>query len=71
MRGIIRRCLRLELVAGLGIALALPAAAIAAENTRALTTETTLTVEAQEQDGHTQANVTVRRRGWACRQQAL
>ena len=59
MRGILCRSLRLELVAGLGIALALPAAAIAAENTRGLTTETTLTVEAQEQDGHTQANVTV------------
>jgi hypothetical protein len=51
--------LRLELVAGLGIALALPSLAMAAENARGLATETTLTVEAHEQDGRTLANVTV------------
>ena len=59
MRGILCRSLRLELVAGLGIALALPFPAKAAENARGLATETTLTVDTHEQDGRTQANVTV------------
>jgi len=59
VRGILCRSLRLELVAGLGIALALPFPAMAAENARGLATETTLTVDTHEQDGRTQANVTV------------
>ena len=59
MRGILCRGLRLELVAGLGIALALPAPAILAENVRGLATETTLTVETHDPDGRTQATVIV------------
>jgi hypothetical protein len=52
------RYLRLDLVAGLGIALALafwPAAAAAQQ----IATHTTLTVETGEQNGHTQATATV------------
>jgi hypothetical protein len=59
VRGILCRGLRLELVAGLGIALALPAPAILAENVRGLATETTLTVETHDPDGRTQATVIV------------
>jgi len=59
VRGILCRSLRLELVAGLGIALALPASSMAAENARGLATETTLTVETHELDGRTQTTVHV------------
>jgi len=59
VRGLIRRGLRLELVAGLGIALAMPALAFAAENSRGLTTQTTLTVEAHDQAGRTSATLAV------------
>ncbi len=55
----IRRGLRLELIAGLGIALALPALALAAENAPHLATQTTLTVETRDQGGRTQATVAV------------
>lgn len=58
MRGLNCRYLRLDLVAGLGIALALavwPAAAAAQQ----IATHTTLTVETGDQDGHTQATATV------------
>ena len=58
MRGLNCRYLRLDLVAGLGIALALallPAAAAAQQ----IATHTTLTVETSEQSGHTQATATV------------
>ena len=58
MRGLNCRYLRLDLVAGLGIALALafwPAAAAAQQ----IATHTTLTVETGEQNGHTQATATV------------
>jgi hypothetical protein len=51
--------LRLELVAGLGIALAMPALAMAAENARLLATQTVVTVETRDQDGRTQAIVAV------------
>ena len=58
MRGLNCRYLRLDLVAGLGIALALafwPAAAAAQQ----IATHTTLTVETGEQNGHTQSTATV------------
>lgn len=58
MRGLNRRVLRLEFVAGLGIAMALavlPAAAAAQQ----ITTHTVLTVETTEQGGHTQATASV------------
>jgi hypothetical protein len=58
VRGLNCRYLRLDLVAGLGIALALavwPAAAAAQQ----IATHTTLTVETGDQDGHTQATATV------------
>jgi hypothetical protein len=54
-----RRGLRLELVAGLSIALAMPALALAAENSQGLTTQTTLTTETRDQGGRTQATVQV------------
>ncbi|MGA2808293.1 MAG: Ig-like domain repeat protein [Terracidiphilus sp.] len=59
MRGIVCRGLRLELVAGLGIALAMPALAVAAESSQALATQTTLTAETRDQGGHTKANLSV------------
>ena len=59
MRGLIRRGMRLELVAGLGIALLMPAMALAAENAPGLATQTTLTVETRDQAGRTQAAVAV------------
>ncbi|MGP8174001.1 MAG: Ig-like domain-containing protein [Terracidiphilus sp.] len=73
MRGIICRGLRLEVVAGLGIALAMPALAMAAENAgvrsdrssslgwnaQPLATQTAVTVETRDQDGRTQAIVAV------------
>jgi hypothetical protein len=53
------RGLRLELVAGLGIALAMPALAAAADTARGLTTQTTLSAESRDQGGSTQAAVAV------------
>jgi hypothetical protein len=53
------RGLRLELVAGLGIALAMPALAVSGESARALATQTTLTAETRDQAGRTQAIVAV------------
>ena len=60
----IRRGLRLELVAGLGIALAMPALAFAAQMSEAasykrLATETTLAAETRDQGGRTQATLSV------------
>lgn len=55
MRGLIRRCLRLELVAALGVALALPALALQVESTGVQATETTLSAEIHDQGGRTQA----------------
>ena len=55
----IRRILRLKLVAGLGIALAMPTLAVAAVNTPGITTQTTLNVETRDQGGSTQAIVAV------------
>lgn len=59
MRSLISRAPRLELVAGLGIALALPALALPAGNARGLATQTTLTAETHDQGGRTQATLTV------------
>ena len=59
MRGMNRRGLRLELVAGLGIALAMPALAWAAEGSESLPTQTTLSAETRDQGGRTQAVLTV------------
>ena len=52
------RALRLELVAGLGIALALPALALPSR-TFGTATETTLAAETRDQNGHTQATLSV------------
>ena len=59
MRGMIRRGLRLELVAGLGIALAMPALAMAAASAQGLATQTALTAETHDLSGRTQAIVAV------------
>ena len=59
MRGIFRRGPRLELVAGLSIALALPALSVAAAHAQALATQTTLSAETRDQGGHTRATVAV------------
>jgi hypothetical protein len=55
--GLMGRALRLELVAGLGLALALPA--LAAASSRGVATETMLTAETQDLNGRTQATITV------------
>jgi len=59
VRGMIRRGLRLELVAGLGIALAMPALAIAAASSQGLATQTALTAETRDQHGRTQATASI------------
>jgi hypothetical protein len=56
--GLMGRSLRLELFAGLGLALALPAMAV--ESPRGVATETTVTAETQDLNGHTQATLTLR-----------
>jgi hypothetical protein len=53
------RGLRLELVAGLGIALAMPALAMAAESSQDLATQTTLNAETRDQSGRTKATVSM------------
>jgi hypothetical protein len=55
----IRRGLRLELIAALGLALATPAMPLAAESTTGLATQTALTVETHDQAGRTRADFTV------------
>ena len=59
MTSFIGRRLRLQLVAGLGIALALPALALAAETSQALATSTTLAAETHTVNGTTRATVSV------------
>jgi hypothetical protein len=54
-----RRGLRLELVAGLGIALAMPALVWAAEGSESLATRTTLSAETHDQGDRTKAALTV------------
>ena len=57
VRRLISRGLRLELVAGLGIALAMPALALAAGTTQGLATQTTLTAETHDLGGRTQVTL--------------
>ncbi|HLY42397.1 MAG TPA: Ig-like domain-containing protein [Terracidiphilus sp.] len=59
MRSLKGRGMRLELVAALGTALALPALAFPAANSAGVATETTLNTQIQDLAGHTQANLTV------------
>lgn len=59
MRRLISRGLRLELMIGLGIALALPALALPAGNARGLATQTMLNAETHDLNGHTQAILSV------------
>ncbi len=59
MRGFFRRGLRLELVRGLGLALAIPALIAVAAHAQALDTQTTLTAETSDQGGQTQVTVTI------------
>jgi hypothetical protein len=59
VRGIVRRGLRLELVAAFGIALATPTLAVAAESLPRQATQTDVTVETHDQGGRTQAVVAV------------
>ncbi len=60
MRFLLGRSVRLELVAGLVFALALPAAAVFAESEQGLATETALMAETHDLNGHTEATLTVR-----------
>jgi len=55
----IRRGLRLELAAGLSMALGMPALAFAGQDAQAIATQTTLQQELHDQGGRTQANLTV------------
>jgi hypothetical protein len=57
--GMIRRGLRLELVAALGLALAAPTLPLEALSTTAVATQTTLTVETHDHAGRTQADFSV------------
>ena len=59
MRGKNCRGLRLQLVAGLGIALAMPALAMAVGTSQSLATQTTLTAETRHQSGHTKTTLAV------------
>lgn len=59
MRGMICRGLRLELVAGMALVLALPALVQAAENSQAIATHTTLAAETHDRGGRTQAALSV------------
>jgi hypothetical protein len=59
VRGIVCRGPRLELVAGLVIALSMPALALAAESGQSLATQTALTAETRDLAGRTQATVAV------------
>lgn len=59
MRFMFSRSLRLELVAGLGIALAMPALALAAPDARGLASQTTLTAETRDVAGHTEATFSI------------
>ena len=59
MRGIVCRGLRLELVAGLVIALAMPALSVVAAHAQGLPTQTALTAETRDLGGRTQVTVAV------------
>lgn len=53
------RGVRRQLIAGLGFALALPALTMAAQSSNMVATETALTAETQDLNGHTQATLTI------------
>ena len=61
VRSMFSRGLRLELVAALGVALAIPATAVSAESARGIATQTTMTAETHDLGGHTETtlNITV------------
>jgi len=59
VRGIVCRSLRLELVAGLGIALAMPVLSLAAVSAQGVATQTALTVSTSDHGGRTLATVAV------------
>jgi len=59
VRVFFRRGLRLELVAALGLALAMPTLTVAAAHAQITDTQTTLTAETRDQGGHTQVTVAV------------
>ncbi|MGA9669161.1 MAG: Ig-like domain-containing protein [Terracidiphilus sp.] len=59
MRGFLRRGLRLQLVAAFSIALVLPSLTFAAESIQRQASQTALTVQTRDQDGHTQATLAV------------
>jgi hypothetical protein len=59
VRGLNRRVLRLELVAGIGIALAVPAFAFAGQAPHGVATQTILTTETHDQGGRTKATLAV------------
>ena len=55
----IRRGLRLQMVAGLGIVFWMPALALAAQSSQGVATQTTLAAQTRDQGGRTQATVSV------------
>jgi hypothetical protein len=59
VRRLFSRGLRLEVVAGLGMALAVPALAFGAENARGVATQTTMTAQTTDLGGHTRATVNI------------
>jgi hypothetical protein len=59
VRRLFRRGLRLEMVAGLGFALAVPASAFCADQAQGVATQTTLTAQTVDQGGRTRATVSV------------
>jgi hypothetical protein len=59
VRRLFGRSLRLEAVAGLGIALAVPALAFSADNPRGVATQTTMTAQTADRAGHTLATVSI------------
>ena len=59
MRRLFCRGLRLEAVAGLGIALAVPALAAGADSPRGAATQTTMRAQTSDQGGHTRATVSI------------
>lgn len=59
VRRLFGRGLRLEVVAGLGVALAVPALAFGAENARGVATQTTMTAQTSDRGGNTRAIVSL------------
>jgi hypothetical protein len=59
VRSLFSRVLRLEVVAGFGIAFAMPALALAQQSSGLLATQTTLTAETHDQDGRTRATLNI------------